>query len=501
MMRRARVRRALTACAFVPLAAWAADEDQIPNQTPAQSQSQTPTQTPNLLESQNPNSALGQLPLSLNDSQNQLPPNRTFIFATGGIGQTDNVELTPTGQQAQTMAEVGVAVDASRQGPVLNGTLKGELDYLYFIEHAYPGQFVGRVDGDGSWTIVPDRVKWVVQDSFGNAQVDALTAPNRDNIESVNVFSTGPDVLLEPTETMFLRLAGRYQASTWQTSPFNSQRAVGMASIGHDLSIVSSASLNADFASIRFQDPTVVNPNYDRRKFYLRYDTRGVRTSVAIDLGVAQVNDTGPYRSKLLAQLLLTRDLTPFQSLFLSAGQQYTDTADAFSGLTGGAAGYTILAPAAGSGGNYLDQSASAGWEYKRGRTTLGLTGRWDRNTYTIQATPQQIEEYFTENLPAPLNVERATAEARVQRDLTPVIAAEVHAMYIHEDYTTLGYVDHSIFAGAGVTYTANSKLQYRLKYDHQTRTVDVFPVESLRIAPGYSQNIIFLTFAYRLTE
>jgi hypothetical protein len=521
MMRRAQIRRALTVCAFVPLAAWAADEDQAQtatqSQTPTQSQSPTQNQTPaqNPLENQspfayqNPNSPLGQLPTSQYGSENQLPASRNYLFATGGLGQTDNVALTPSGQ-SQTLATVGGVVDVARQGAVFNGFLKGQLDYLYYVEHAYPGQFIGRLDGEGSWAIVQDHIKWVLQEDFGNAQVNALAAPNRNNVESVNVVSTGPDFLMRPTQTMFLQLGARYQLSTWQTSPNNSQRLLATGAIGEELSLASSVSLNADVTSVRFQDPTLVNPDYDRRKFYLHYDLRGVRTSLALAAGVAQVDENqngGTWQSVLLAQLLLTRDVSPFQSVFMSAGQQYTDAADSFAALTGGAAvnsgaaGSTILAPPAGTGGNYLNQYFSGGWNYRRGRSSFGVSGRWDRDTYTIEATPQQIQDYINSGVAAPLNVERWSVEARAERVMTPRMSADIHLGYLHEDYWTVGYVDHTVLAGVGLTYTVNSKLQYRLKYDHNVRTVVTFPVTTTAVAPGYTENVIFLTVAYQLTE
>jgi hypothetical protein len=320
-------------------------------------------------------------------------------------------------------------------------------------------------------------------------------------MQAVNVLSTGPDFLMRPSQTLYLQLGARYQSSVWQTSPYNSQRVLASAAIGEELSLASNVSLNANAASIRFQDPTTLNPNYDRRKFYLHYDVRGVRTSLALDLGVATVNETGTWQSELLAELTLTRDLSPFQSVFLSAGQQYTDASDSFASLTGGAAGYTILAPAAGSGGNYLNQFFSGGWNYKRGRTSFGLSGRWDRNTYTIEATPQELADFINTGAATPLNVERWSVQGRAERVITPRMSADIHFSYLHEDYWTVGYIDHSVLAGVALAYTVNNKLQYRLRYEHNLRTVEAVPEGGTRVAPGYTENIIFLNVFYQLTE
>jgi hypothetical protein len=495
MTRRARARRALAACALLPLSAWAQTQNQpqiIPPQFPAPVQQipgQAQTQT-----GQDQGYAQGASP-------GTPPPNRTDIYATAGLGETDNVALSPSPTQSQTIADVGIVADVARQGPVLNGTVKGELDYLEYLQHYYPGQLVGRLDADGSLVLVTDRIKWVLDESYGDAQVDALAAPNRNNIQSVNVVSTGPDFLWRAGENNFLRLGARYQAADYETSPFDSQRVLGTASIGRDLTLATSISLNADVASIRFQNNDV-SPDYERRKFYLRYDAQGVRTTLSLVLGAAQSDDTGPYITKLLAQLQLTRQISPFQTIFISGSQQLTDNADSFSALTSGAAGYTIIAPAAGTGGNYLADSAAAGWTYKRNRTTLALSANWERDDYTLQPTPEQINDYLTEGTPAALNVTRSTLGARLTRELTPLITAEVHAAYTHEDYTTLLYRDHSLFCGASVDLKPNHVLSYRLLFDHQMRTVDQVPA---LIPPGtgqgYTQNSLFLTVAYRLTE
>ena len=175
-------------------------------------------------------------------------------FRDRRLGETDNVGLAPTGAQSQTLANVGLLVDVERNDPLLQGSLKGDVAYLYYLEHAFPGQVVGRLDGNGSFVLVPDNIKWVVQDSYGTAQVDPAGAGDRTNVQSVNVLSTGPDFLMRPSDSIFVRLGARYALVDYETSPFNSHQLLGTAAIGDDLSVASSISLNADVSQIRFQD-------------------------------------------------------------------------------------------------------------------------------------------------------------------------------------------------------------------------------------------------------
>lgn len=460
-MLRAPVRRALAVCVLVPGGAWAAD------QNPA-----------------------------------QPPADITQISAVAGLGETDNVGLTQTGAQSQTLANLGVLLDVERNDPLLQATLKGDVTYLYYLEHAFPGQVVGRLDGNGSFALVPDNVKWVVQEAYGTAQVDALVPVDRTNIESVNVFATGPDFFLRPSDNTFVRFGARYALADYETSPFNSHRVLGTAAIGDELSVASNISLNADITEIRFQD-TAVNPDYDRRKFFAHYDTRGVRTSVSLDVGVAQVDDTGPWNSKLLAKLLLTRDLTPFQSLYLSGGRQFTDSSDSFQGLTSGAAATAIIAPAGGTAGNYLDESGAIGWRFKEDRTSIDVSGRWERDTFTIVPTPLELQDYILEGVPVGLDATRSGVEVRVRRDLTPIVAAEVSAAYAHENYESLGFIDHSLLVGVGLTFSPSSRLQYRVRFDRTVRTSDTVPtlIAAQGLGLGYTEDRIFLTAVYRLSE
>jgi hypothetical protein len=430
------------------------------------------------------------------------PADTNNIFVTAGIGETDNVGLAPTGAQSQTIANVGLLLDVERNDPLLQGSLKGDVAYIDYLEHAFPGQVVGRLDGNGSFVLVPDNIKWVLQDSYGSAQVDPLAPVDRTNVQSANVLSTGPDFLMHPSDSVFVRLGARYALVDYETSPFNSHQLLGLAAIGDDLSVASTISLNADVSQIRYQN-TDLNPDYDRRKFYLRYDTRGARTTLSLDLGVAQVDDTGPWVSALLAQLTLARDLTPFQSVTISGGRQFTDASDSFSALTSGAAAATVIAPGVGSPGNYLDTYGTLGWQFKEDRTTIGVTGRWDRDIYTIEATPAELTEFILQGAVAGLNVTRTNVQARVQRDLAPNLTAEVDASYMHENYQTLGFIDHIVVAGVGVTYMPNRRFQYRLRFDHNVRTADTVPslVAAQGLGTGYTENEIFLTAVYRLSE
>jgi hypothetical protein len=131
------------------------------------------------------------------------------------------------------------------------------------------------------------------------------------------------------------------------------------------------------------------------------------------------------------------------------------------------------------------------------------VTGAWERDTYTIEPTPLQLAEFILEGIPAGLDVTRASAQARVQREVTPNLTAEVDGSFTHENYETIGFIDHYLVAGVGVTFAPNRRVQYRLRFDHNVRTAETVPtiVAEQGLATGYTMNEIFLTAVYRLSE
>jgi hypothetical protein len=114
-----------------------------------------------------------------------------------------------------------------------------------------------------------------------------------------------------------------------------------------------------------------------------------------------------------------------------------------------------------------------------------------------------QLEEYILEGLPVGLDATRSGVEARVKRELTPVLTAEASAAYSHENYESLGFIDHSLLVGVGLTFSPNSRLQYRVRFDRTVRTSDTVPslVAAQGLGLGYTEDRIFLTAVYRLSE
>lgn len=402
-----------------------------------------------------------------------------------GMGETDNVTRSATAAQSETIATVGADFEVKRDSRRLDLDARGDFNYFDYLRNTYSRQFLGRFDGQGTFAIVPERLTWMVQDDFGQAQVDPFAPVTPTNLENINVFATGPDLLLHFDANDFVRLGGRYSVMTYETSPLDGKRVLGNVGVGRDLSLASSVSLNADFERLTFDHAgaggtTIItsgtNTDYDRRKVYARYDLKGARTDINASLGATQTNEGNGWTTTPLVRLDATRTVSASSTLQVTAGRQFTDVADSFRDLQGGAAGGIVIAPVVANSGNYLSNYASAAWRFQRLRTTLAVTANWERDTYTVH--PEA-------------DVRRTDIELNAGRRLTSLLSVDLVGSVGKSNYLNQAFSDRNWLVGAAVTLRPGRHVDFRLRYDHDNRTTD-------GAGTGYSENRVFLTAGYR---
>jgi hypothetical protein len=249
----------------------------------------------------------------------------------------------------------------------------------------------------------------------------------------------------------------------------------GSAAFGRALSARSSISINGSFERVLF-DNTQVNTNFDRSSVYARYEVQGARTNLSANLGVTKVDQgavsfTGPD-----AKLQLSRKLSSVSTLTLTVGRDITDGSTAFANLQGGAIGGIVTAPAAVSQNNYTVTYGSVDWEYVRNRTTIGVSGTWEKDSYDGQ--PLQ-------------DVTRGSAEFRLERKLSSVLTAQLLGRLFRSDYTNTNFAETDGLVGTALMFREGRGLEIKLRYDHASRIVS-------GVGSGYKENRAFLTIGYR---
>jgi hypothetical protein len=318
-------------------------------------------------------------------------------------------------------------------------------------------------------------LQWFLQDDFGEGQLNPYTPSTPTNLEKVNFLTTGPEFTLRPLDDTVLQLGGRYALATYQFSPLNGWRSSENVLLERLLSPNSNVALGADAEQLHF-DNTIINPEYDRDRFYIRYDITGARTHITAAVGETQNNDGGAWVATPLVQFDLTHDLAPQTVLNVTAGRQFTDAADAFSDLRSGAAGGIVVAPVAQTSEDYLRNYVSASVQLTGRRSTISATAAYERDVYAIDDT---------------FDVTRADLELRGSRQLNAILSAEIFGAIMQSRYFTQGGHINSNIVGANMTWQASRTLALEGRYTHDFQSTNGGGY-------GYAANLIFVTLTYR---
>ncbi len=423
------------------------------------------------------------------DTTSPAQSTRTESLAYGadvGIGESDNVTLVQTDKVSQTIAIADLDFDLKDQTRRFDVDAKGAFSDLDYLQGAYSNQLIGRFDGRAVAALIPDRVNWVLTDSFGQAQIDPFTPVVPTNLENINYVATGPDATFKMGPTVFLDLSARYEKTTYQTEPFDNNTVLGSAAFGRALSAQSSLSLNGSFERVSFEN-TTLNTDFNRSSLFAHYEVQGARTELMANLGATKVEQglasfTGPN-----AKLRLLRKLSSVSTLTFTAGRDITDGSTAFANLQSGAIGGIVTAPAVVSPSNYTATYGSVGWEYARNRTTIGVSGTWEKDSYDAQPL---------------LDLTRGSAEFRVERKLSRELTAATTGSASTERNTPARILLKRMdWSGPHWCFMRGRGLEIKLRYDHTSRSASGWEscqVWELSAGRHYSENRAFLTIGYR---
>lgn len=404
------------------------------------------------------------------------PKDYTNYGVSAGLGETDNVYLAPNDRKTQTLSAANLFFDLIRSGSRLDLSMAGNFSDTDYLEGAYSNQVLGRFDGLANVTLWEHHLKWLVRDDYGDEQVNVLQSLTPVNLQRMNVFSTGPDLTLQPTISSFVELQGLYSRNTWQDEPFNGNTETGTATVGHQFSPASSISLVGQVQQERF-DNTTVNTNYQVREYYGHYALKGARTAVDLQGGVDQANDTGSWSSSPLVRLSISRNVSPFSTVSLSGGREYNNAIGNFASLGSGVTSGIPVGAATQTTGNARRTYGNAGWDFQRQRTSLYLSGGWERDDYDVQSK---------------YNFTLADVDLSLSRQLAPRLSANIGASVDRAQYRNQGFTNNYGTAGAGLVYRPGTWVVVYGRFDHQFRTSS-----GLARNLGYDEDRIFIMVGY----
>ncbi len=314
-----------------------------------------------------------------------------YLDVLAGLAYADNPLLTSRRGQQDGLATLGFATDYQRTG-MLTVNLLGDIDRLQYVRGTLPGSFYGEFNGSAILGKDTDPVQWRLSDGFGEAMTDPFQAPTPESLQTINDVATGPDFNLHFGLRNRLTLSGLYSRTTYQRSPFDSQSFEGGLKFIHALTGAAYVAFEGSTEHTEYLDSSILQrtehapvPNFDVSEGSVVFATSSPRTTLRLQAGYNMLDFSGGSSSAApLYQLRITRKISPFSSVFLSAQSSYS-----MNGASMGSPGAQIALQTGTSLGAalaipqpYEERSGSLGWTFQRALTRLSLSGTVSQNIY-----------------------------------------------------------------------------------------------------------------------
>ncbi len=246
-----------------------------------------------------------------------------------GVIHTDNATLVDTDRQQDTVASAGGAIAWQRQGRRLDTTLNGAGGWLHYLNNTYSDDFLGQADGSMVFKLLPERVTWTFQDTYGQITADPFSPATPINRQDVNVFGTGPDIHLRLGSQMQLQMAGRYGDTRYQDSSQIDTRNWG-GSIGLVREASPAVTYGIHASQNRYDYKTTGVPLFDQQAAWLALQATGARQELSVEVGANRIHSTAESQTRPLARVTWQRRVRPSWTMNLQLSSEYQNASQQF---------------------------------------------------------------------------------------------------------------------------------------------------------------------------
>lgn len=402
----------------------------------------------------------------------ELQKGASFAITAGGAW-SDNVARAPQDEESGSVARAGVILGYEHSSAKLDVSIDGNVSYEHYIDDTFDDGVIGGVSASLVGHLVPDRLRWTVEENFGQVARDPFFAATPETRENINVFSTGPDLRIGGGRT-YLALSARYTMSDYEMSLFDSNQYDAVVSLVRDGSKGSSLSLNVAGARVDVEEGSD-GFDYDRYESFIRLQAESARTVLHLDAGYTMLEIGNESPGGVLLRGSINRRLSQSSSVFISLGSQYSNSAEMFR-MGQVTRGVTLeTSSVLTTSEPFENRFASVEYNFFRGRTRFGLSVHYSDEDYEeSDATDRTV----------------AAATIYISRQLRPLLELRVFANYEQERYDEVDVDTDEIEAGAYLDWQVGRRMDLRLQYDWMDR-------KSTLKASEFTENRVSLSLSW----
>lgn len=392
-----------------------------------------------------------------------------------GAGTTSNVARVPVNAQRETLDVLGLKLAAVQTRSRFELAALGALEYQHYQSGLYGDDLIGNLRARANATLLPERIRWLAEYSFGQTLVDSFAAPSPANRQNVSAFSTGPSFNQPFGTSNRLRADARYTAFRFQTSRLDSHRTEFRGAAIHDLSARAHLSLNANLQQATFTQQQSF-AHFDQQEGYARFAASNSRSLLNLDLGYTRARSGQAWDGATLARLMALRRLSSAASVSLSVGRAYSDAGSSFMQMQSLSPGLSSATQATqGVPDQFLNEFATVGWGLSRNRTAIRIEAMHFREHYRRLTVNDR---------------RRSMGSLSLAREFTDSLGIEAHGTYERQQFEVTHHAFDERTLGTSLNWRPGRALTLRASYDTIRRTGDA-------VLPGYRDTQVWFRVGY----
>lgn len=241
--------------------------------------------------------------------------------------RSDNIALASYDETSDTVLSPSVRFTLDQQSSWVRTKARGSIAYVDYLSNTFDSEVRGELAGEMTWSVLPQRIDFVVNDYLNRQPVDVLTSFNPTNQQQVNVFIAGPTFHARISDGFRGQLDLRY-ANTYAetTDDFNGDHYNAAARLMRDTSANQSVSVNLESTRSEYNNPA---DNYRRDDVYIGYSLRLAALELTASGGYSRLRaeDSSGNHSQPLARAAVTWSPTARSRLVAVARQGFSDAA------------------------------------------------------------------------------------------------------------------------------------------------------------------------------
>lgn len=407
-----------------------------------------------------------QLPAS---AQDLLPGLHAGVAYSDNITQTQNSDAI-----AGSWLEAGFAGHYLEQRPNLEAELTSDVAFRHYDIAQAHNEVVGGATGHVGISLIDNALKWVADDVYGQSSVNAFGVNSPVNRQGTNFFSTGPDLYLPLGERTRAYLKGRYALAYYQTLDLGNKRRTGEVGLERRVSALTTLRLGVSASRIEFND-SQINPPFDVRVASLGAHRETPRSVLDVEVGYTTLKDQGTSLGGTLIKVTASRQLSRASNISLTAGEEYSDSADFFALglLTQGPT--TLVGTAIAAADPLRAKYVYADWTDAGQRLTFGLSASW------------RSERRVTET---DLDVDRIAFTAGVDYILSPRASLGIYDRLRDDRFTVVDQTALENSVGVRYIWRFGRRLSLRGTYERSHGNGTAAGIR-------YDENLVAITLNY----